>query len=283
MWAYCPHSRHVQYFIIHCQWLKINVDFRGESVRWSQTPSPLAYAVYAFINVDNCERPLNSIATMYDWSNTILLSWVELSYGTPIILSNALTLQTTTIIIIIIIIIRCRLLWEGWLSWSSMAPDLEQFSRGLRIAFSSILWWLATTPFLAFLCLVSTPVDHPMAAYGCCYVWSYDQSRWFFFSSLLELCKAVRLPVLGLLHLFSYPSISNDCIFFIFLVVIVHVLHPYKSVDHTYAFIILFLVFILMCRAVIVFNIELNASLAISIIFKISTSHFPFDVIVCPK
>ena len=32
--------------------------FRGESVRWSQTPSPLAYAVYAFINVDNCERPL---------------------------------------------------------------------------------------------------------------------------------------------------------------------------------------------------------------------------------
>ena len=60
MWAYCPHSRYVQYFIIHCRWLKINVDFRGESVRWSQTPSPLAYAVYAFINVDNCERPLNA-------------------------------------------------------------------------------------------------------------------------------------------------------------------------------------------------------------------------------
>ena len=58
MWAYCSHSRHVQYFIIHFQWLKINVDFRGKSVRWSQTPSPLAYAVYAFINVDNCERPL---------------------------------------------------------------------------------------------------------------------------------------------------------------------------------------------------------------------------------
>ena len=59
MCAYCPDSRHVPYYIIHCQWLKLNVDFRGESVQWSQTPSPLAYAVYAFINVDNCERPLN--------------------------------------------------------------------------------------------------------------------------------------------------------------------------------------------------------------------------------
>ena len=65
MWAYCPHSRHVQYFIIHCQWLKINVDFRGESIQWSQTPSPLAYAVYAFINVDNCERPLKVKACFY--------------------------------------------------------------------------------------------------------------------------------------------------------------------------------------------------------------------------
>ena len=37
--------------------------FGGESVRWSQTPSPLAYAVYAFINVDNCERPLSYIQT----------------------------------------------------------------------------------------------------------------------------------------------------------------------------------------------------------------------------
>ena len=49
--------------MIHCQWLKLNVDFRGKSVRWSQTPSPLAYAVYAFINVDNCERPLMDVAT----------------------------------------------------------------------------------------------------------------------------------------------------------------------------------------------------------------------------
>ena len=57
MCAYCPDSRHVPYFIIHCQQLKLNVDFRGKSVRWSQTPSPLAYAVYAFINV--CERPLS--------------------------------------------------------------------------------------------------------------------------------------------------------------------------------------------------------------------------------
>ena len=66
-------------------------------------------------------------------------------------------------------------------------------------------------------------------------------------------------------------------------VVIVHVSHPYQRVDHTYAFIILFLVFILMCLAVVVFNIELNAPLAILILVKISSSHFPFDVIVCPK
>ena len=35
--------------------------FGGKSVRWSQTPSPLAYAVYAFITVDNCERPLSQM------------------------------------------------------------------------------------------------------------------------------------------------------------------------------------------------------------------------------
>ena len=58
MCAYSPDSRHVPHFIIHCQRLKLNVDFRGKSVRWSQTPSPLAYAVYAFTNVDSCERPL---------------------------------------------------------------------------------------------------------------------------------------------------------------------------------------------------------------------------------
>ena len=38
------------------------------------------------------------------------------------------------------------------------------------------------------------------------YIISCDQSRSFFFSLLLELCKAVRLPVLGLRHLFSFPS-----------------------------------------------------------------------------
>ena len=54
-------------------------------------------------------------------------------------------------------------------------------------------------------------------------------------------------------------------------------------ITDTYAFIIRFLVFILMCRLVIVFNIELNAPLAISILFKMSSSHFPFGVIVCPK
>ena len=77
MWAYCPHCRHVQSFIIHCQWLKINVDFRGESVLWSQTPSPLAYAVYAFINVDNCERPLKIINTTVVWQH---VSWSLLRY-----------------------------------------------------------------------------------------------------------------------------------------------------------------------------------------------------------
>ena len=59
---------------------------------------------------------------------------------------------------------------------------------------------------------------------------------------------------------FRYVHI-NDYNFVIFLVVMVHVSHPYKRVDHTYAFIIIFLVFILMCRAVIVFNIDLNAPL----------------------
>ena len=66
MCAYCPVSRHVPYFIIQCQRVKLNVDFRGKSVRWSQTPSPLAYAVYAFINVDNCERPLMNLYNTVD-------------------------------------------------------------------------------------------------------------------------------------------------------------------------------------------------------------------------
>ena len=60
----------------------------------------------------------------------------------------------------------------------------------------------------------------------------------------MELCKAVRLPILELLficflfspgyfHHLRYAHISNDCNFVIFLVVIVQVSHPYKSVDHT--------------------------------------------------
>ena len=62
--------------------------------------------------------------------------------------------------------------------------------------------------------------------------------------------------------------------------VIFHVSHPYKSVDHLLHTIclIIFLVFIIVCRAVIVFNIKLNASLAISILFKSSSSHFPFGI-----
>ena len=40
--------------------LKINVDFGGER---TVVPDPLppAYSLYAFINVDNCERPLIAI------------------------------------------------------------------------------------------------------------------------------------------------------------------------------------------------------------------------------
>ena len=34
---------------------------------------------------------------------------------------------------------------------------------------------------------------------------------------------------------------------------------------------------------IVFFKIELNAPLAISILFTISSSLFPFDVIVCPK
>ena len=40
--------------------------------------------------------------------------------------------------------------------------------------------------------------------------------------------------------IFRYAHISNECNFVIFLVVIVHVSHPYKSVDHTYVCIFVF-------------------------------------------
>ena len=56
----------------------------------------------------------------------------------------------------------------------------------------------------------------------------------------------------GYFHHLRYAHISSDCNFVIFLVVIVHVSHSYKSVDHTNAFIIRFLVFIFMCRAIII-------------------------------
>ena len=165
-----------------------------------------------------------------------------------------------------------------------MALDLEQVSRGLRIAFPSILWCLSSTPFLAFLCLFSPKVtlqyqrvdvvtsDHVTKVGNFSFLYCWNYVKLFDFSSLQDI-----------FIIFRYAQISNDCNFVIFLVVIVHVSHPYKSVDHTYAFIIRFLVFILMCLAVIVFNITFNAPLAISIIFKISSSHFPFDVIDCPK
>ena len=56
-----PDFKHVPYFIIHCDLLsviRINVDFREKNERWFQTPFPLAYSLYVYINVDNCERPL---------------------------------------------------------------------------------------------------------------------------------------------------------------------------------------------------------------------------------
>ena len=40
MCAYCPDSRHVPYFIIHCQWLKLNVDFRGKAYGGPRPPPP---------------------------------------------------------------------------------------------------------------------------------------------------------------------------------------------------------------------------------------------------
>ena len=58
MCAYCPDCRHVAYFIIHCQWLQIKCLFSGKKRTVVPDPLHLAYAVYAFINVDNCERPL---------------------------------------------------------------------------------------------------------------------------------------------------------------------------------------------------------------------------------
>ena len=142
--------------------------------------------------------------------------------------------------------------------------------------------------------LLSTPpVNPPIASCGCCYVWSCDQTRWFVFSLFLELCKAVHLPVLGRLHLFSYPSrifsSSSDMptiqtvVIFSYFWWLLTTFHISIKVSTTHAFIILFPFFILMCRAVIVFNIELNAPLAISILFDISSAHYPFDVIVCPK
>ena len=90
----------------------------------------------------------------------------------------------------------------------------------------------------------------------------------FFFSLLLELCKAVRLPVLGLLHLFSFPSrIFSSCsdmpTFQTIAILsyswwLLSTLHIRIKVSTTHAFIIRFLVLILMCRAVIDVDIELN-------------------------
>ena len=46
-------------------------------------PRPLAYAVYAFINVDNCERPLNDsdISLLYGsetWTLTFAMDRIEM-------------------------------------------------------------------------------------------------------------------------------------------------------------------------------------------------------------
>ena len=45
----------------------------GEKRTVVPDPLPLAYAVYAFINVDNCERPLSDIDKQRDMSQRINL------------------------------------------------------------------------------------------------------------------------------------------------------------------------------------------------------------------
>ena len=80
------------------------------------------------------------------------------------------------------------------------------------------------------------------------------------------------MQCLAVLHLFCFlsrifsslsdmPTFQTSAILSYFCWLI-HVSHPSESVDNT-AFIIIFLVFILMCCAVIVFSMELNALLAI--------------------
>ena len=68
----------------------------GENARWSHPPSPLAYSLYAYINVDNCERPLRlyslHVGTIYSFQQTVLIisrvkrvigtSWYSRAYDT---------------------------------------------------------------------------------------------------------------------------------------------------------------------------------------------------------
>ena len=74
-------------------------------------------------------------------------------------------------------------------------------------------------------------------------------------SAIFMTYSFVLFSLLDSFNIFRYAHISNVCNLVIYVVVIVHDSHPYKMVDHTYAFMILFFVFILMCRAVIVLKI----------------------------
>ena len=60
--------------------------FRKKSVQWSQTPSPLAYSLYAFINVDNCERPLKEANNKWRNKNDKVARTVNTvtQLGTPV-------------------------------------------------------------------------------------------------------------------------------------------------------------------------------------------------------
>ena len=106
----------------------------------------------------------------------------------------------------------------------------------------------------------------------------------YIFSLLLELCKArtssLKKKISFLSRIFSsssdMPTFQTIAICSCFLWLL-STFHIRIKVSTTYTFKIIFVVFTLIYLAVIFFNIELNAHLAIS------SSHFPFHVIVCSK
>ena len=52
-------------------------------------PLPLAYAVYAFINVDNCERPLNKLSSALHLHSVFAIVVLCLIMGHPSIISSS--------------------------------------------------------------------------------------------------------------------------------------------------------------------------------------------------